>query len=88
MRTVDDIQKDLNRCYLAIAEMTAGNRISRFSFSSTESSRTYEKAYPTLTELEGYRDSLIAELRAAEQASGVAVAFRPNAFYQTNYNKF
>jgi hypothetical protein len=88
MRTITEIQLDLSRCYNAIAEVTQGNRVNKFTFSSAESQQSYEMLNPTLAELEKYRDSLIDELNIVSSLDTSTTPVFAKSYFQTRYSKF
>lgn len=87
MRTESEVQADLQRCYNAIAEITAGKRIFKFTFSSAESSQSYESTNPTLKELSDYKQLLLDELASIQSSTPTNTPKFTKAYFQTVYDK-
>jgi len=88
MRTEAQVQADLTRCYNAIAAITAGERVNKFTFASAESQQSYEMLNPTLTELEKYRDSLLQELNDIANSTATNTPVFTKSYFQTSYSRF
>jgi len=88
MRTEAQIQVDLTRCYNAIAEITTGGRVNKFTFASAESQQSYEMINPSLPELETYRDNLLIELATLQNTNSTARLTFTKSYFNTAYSKF